>query len=54
LQAIFDRLVSITSIAAASTIQLLGERLVLPDDMCAKQWGTMVGLDPRQHQSGPV
>ena len=34
-------LVSATGIAAASAIQLLGERLVLPDDMRAKQWGAM-------------
>ncbi|WP_089724170.1 transposase [Candidatus Thiosymbion oneisti] len=26
--------------------------LVLPDDMRAKQWVAMAGLDPRQHQSG--
>jgi len=39
LQAIFDRLVSVTSITAASAIQLLGELLVLPEDMRAKQWG---------------
>jgi len=41
--------VSATGIAAASAIQLLGERLVLPDDMRAKQWGAMAGLDSRQH-----
>ena len=34
-------LVSATGIAAASAIQLLGERLVLPDNMRAKQWGAM-------------
>jgi len=45
-------LVSTTGIAATSTIQLLGERLVLPDDMRAKQWGAMAGFDPRQHPSG--
>ena len=45
-------LVSATDIAAASAIQLLGERLVLPDDMRAKQWSAMAGLDPRQHPSG--
>jgi len=36
LQAIFERLASVTDIAAASAIQLLGELLVLPDDMRAK------------------
>jgi len=30
----------------------IGELLVLPDDMSAKQWVAMAGLDPRQHQSG--
>jgi len=44
--------VSATGIAAASAIQLLGELLVLPDDMRAKQWGAMADLDPRQHPSG--
>ena len=52
LQHIFDLLVSVTGIAAASAIQLLGELLVLPDDMSAKQWVAMAGLDPRTHQSG--
>jgi len=48
----FKLLVSATGIAAASAIQLLGERLVLPDDMRAKQWSAMAGLDSRQHPSG--
>ena len=55
LQHIFDLLVSVTGIAAAtaaSAIQLLGELLVLPDDMSVKQWVAMAGLDPRTHQSG--
>jgi len=38
LQQHFDLLVSVTGIAAASAIQLLGKRLVLPDNMSAKQW----------------
>jgi len=37
LQQSFKLLVSAAGIAAASAIQLLGERLVLPDDMRAKQ-----------------
>ena len=52
LQHIFDLLVSVTGIANASAIQLLGELLVLPDDMSAKPWVAMAGLDPCQHQSG--
>ncbi len=51
-QQIFELLVSVTGIAAASAISLLGERLVLPEDMTAKQWVAMAGLDPRQYQSG--
>ena len=52
LQHIFDLLINVTGIAAASAIQLLGEPLVLPDDMSAKRWVAMAGLDPRTHQSG--
>ena len=52
LQHIFGLLVIVTGIAAASAIQLLGKLLVLPDDMSAKQWVAMAGLDPRTHQSG--
>ncbi len=52
LQQTFELLISVTGIADASAIQLLGELLVLPDDMQAKQWVAMAGLDPRQHQSG--
>ncbi|WP_166664682.1 transposase [Candidatus Thiosymbion oneisti] len=53
LQHTFELLISVTGIAAASAIQLLGERLVLPDDRRAQQWVATAGLDPRQHQSGP-
>jgi len=52
LQHSYELLISTTGIAAASAIQLLGEFLVLPDDLRAKQWVAMAGLDPRQHQSG--
>jgi transposase len=45
-------LISIKGIGEASAIQLMGELLVLPDDMTARQWVAMAGLDPRQHQSG--
>jgi len=45
-------LISVTGIAHASAIQLLGELLVLPDDMQAKQWVAMAGLDPREYPSG--
>lgn len=52
LQQNFDLLISVTGIAAASAVQILGELLVLPQDMTAKQWVAMAGLDPRIHDSG--
>jgi len=45
-------LLSVKGIGEASAIQIMGELLVLPDDMTAKQWVAMAGLDPRHHQSG--
>jgi len=48
----FDLLISVKGIAQASAIQLMGELLVLPEDMTAKQWVAMAGLNPRHHQSG--
>ncbi len=45
-------LLSVKGIGEASAIQIMGEILVLPDDMTAKQWVAMAGLDPRHHQSG--
>jgi len=52
LQHTCELLISVTGIADASAIQLLGELLVLPQDMQAKQWVAIAGLDPRQLQSG--
>lgn len=49
---VFDLLTSVTGIATASAIQLMGELLVLPPDMRAKQWVALAGLDPRQSISG--
>lgn len=43
---------SVTGIAEVSAIQIMGEILVLPEDMQAKQWVAMAGLDPKHHQSG--
>lgn len=48
----FELLISIKGVGQKSAIQLLGELLVLPNDMRAKQWVAMAGLDPRHHQSG--
>ena len=45
-------LLSIKGVGDKSAIQLLGELLVLPDDLRAKQWVAMAGLDPRHHESG--
>jgi transposase len=48
----FELLLSVKGIAEASAIQILGEILVLPADMKAKQWVAMAGLDPRVFESG--
>ena len=49
---ILTLLLSVKGIAEASAIQLMGELLVLPNDMTARQWVAMAGLDPKLHQSG--
>jgi len=45
-------LVSTKGIAEASAMRLLGELLVLPDDLAAPQWVAHAGLDPRPYDSG--
>lgn len=52
LNEILALLLSVKGIAETSAIQLMGELLVLPADMTARQWVAMAGLDPRLHQSG--
>lgn len=52
LQRPYELLLSVKGIAEASAIALLGEVLVLPDGMSARQWVAMAGLDPRHSQSG--
>ena len=52
LAAIYALLISIKGIASASAIQIMGELLVLPGDMRAKQWVAQAGLDPRHSTSG--
>ncbi len=42
----------IKGIAQASAVQMLGELMILPQDMSAKQWVAYAGLDPRQFESG--
>lgn len=49
---IVDLLISIKGVAKTTAIQLVGELLVLPQDMTAKQWVAFAGLDPRPFQSG--
>jgi transposase len=48
----FDHLTSVKGIAEASAVQILGELVVLPPDMTARQWVAHAGLDPRHHDSG--
>lgn len=48
----YARLLSVKGIATKTAIQLMGELLALPEDMAAKQWVAMAGLDPREHRSG--
>lgn len=52
LRSIFNRLITVKGIGPKSAVSLMGELLVLPQNMTAKQWVAMAGLDPRQHQSG--
>jgi len=52
LQRPYEQLRSIKGVGPASAVQLLGELLVLPPDMSAKQWVAHAGLDPRWQQSG--
>jgi transposase len=52
LAAPFMLITGIKGIAAASAIQLLGELIILPKDMNARQWVAYAGLDPRIFESG--
>jgi len=48
----FTLITSIKGIAEASAIRIMGEILVLPADMKARQWVAHAGLDPRPFKSG--
>lgn len=48
----FALLESIPGINERSGIYLLGELLMLPDDMDVRQWVAYAGLDPRPYRSG--
>jgi transposase len=52
LQPVYRRLLSVCGIADTTAIQLLGELLVLPADMSARQWVAHSGLDVRHVTSG--
>lgn len=54
LHAMVRRLCSVPGIGPLSALRLLGELLVLPKDLKAKQWVAHAGLDPRPRQSGTV
>jgi len=49
---VYQRLLSVCGIADTTAIQLLGELLVLPADMTARQWVAHSGLDVRHVTSG--
>lgn len=48
----YELLTSVKGIGKASAISILGELLVLPDGMTARQWVAHAGLDPREYSSG--
>jgi transposase len=52
LRPVYQRLLSVCGIAQNTAIQLLGELLVLPADMTARQWVAHSGLDVRHVNSG--
>jgi transposase len=49
---IFEHLCGIKGIAENSAVQILGELVVLPEEMTARQWVAHAGLDPRPFTSG--
>lgn len=48
----FQLLTSIKGIAQTSGLQILGELIILPEDMKPKQWVAIAGIDPRENKSG--
>jgi len=49
---IFTLLITIKGIAKLSAIRIMGEVMMLPKDMKARQWVAHAGLDPRCFESG--
>jgi transposase len=48
----FTLISGIKGIGDASSIQILAELMILPQDMTARQWVAYAGLDPRHFESG--
>jgi len=48
----FTLITTIIGIAELSAIRILGEILMLPEDMSVRQWVAHAGLDPRAFESG--
>lgn len=48
----YTLITGIKGVAQASAIQILGELMILPKDMNARQWVAHAGLDPRVFDSG--
>lgn len=52
LQRRWRHLLSVPGIGEVSALQILGELVVLPPTLDARQWVAHCGLDPKRHQSG--
>lgn len=52
LQGRYEQLLSIKGVGPTSAVCLLGELMMLPADMSAKQWVAHCGLEPREQSSG--
>lgn len=48
----YELLLSVPGIAQTSAVALLGELSVLPENLSARAWVKLCGLDPREEQSG--
>jgi len=48
----YQLITSVKGIGTASAISMLGELLVLPQGVTARQWVAHAGLEPREHTSG--
>jgi len=48
----YSPVTSVRGIATKSAVQLLGELMVLPEDMSVREWVAHAGLDVKHHRSG--